>query len=142
MNALTPRSSLFDDFFKDMAPGFFVRPLHGDALPSADKIRIDVIDEGDAYRVHADVPGVAKEDIHVHVDGNTVTLLAQVNQHDQQQRNGQVVRSERYRGTVSRAFSLAADLDKATAKARFENGVLTLNLPKAKAAGASRLNVE
>mgnify|MGYP000022193538 FL=1 len=42
MSALIPRSSLFDDFFKDMAPGFFIRPLHGDPLPSPAQVRVDV----------------------------------------------------------------------------------------------------
>ena len=42
MNALVSRSGLFDDFFKDFAPAFYVRPLHGDALPEPSQIKIDV----------------------------------------------------------------------------------------------------
>ncbi len=38
MNGLVTRSGLLDDFFKDMAPGFFVRPLHGDPLPQSIKV--------------------------------------------------------------------------------------------------------
>ena len=44
MSSLITRGSLFDDFFKDFAPGFYVRPLHGDALPEASQIKIDVKD--------------------------------------------------------------------------------------------------
>ena len=42
MNSLVTRGSLFDDFFKDIAPGFYVRPLHGDNLPSPSQIKVDV----------------------------------------------------------------------------------------------------
>ena len=56
-NQLT-RSNLFDDFFKDFAPGFFIKPLHGDALPSAAQIRIDVKESDSAYTVLAELPGV------------------------------------------------------------------------------------
>ena len=42
MTSLITRGSLFDDFFKDVAPGFFIKPLHGDALPAASQIRVDV----------------------------------------------------------------------------------------------------
>ena len=55
MNSLIRRSSLFDDFFKDFAPGFYVRPLHGDALPEPSQIKIDVKEDDAAYTVHAEV---------------------------------------------------------------------------------------
>ena len=64
MNSLVTRGSLFDDFFKDIAPGFYVRPLHGDNLPSPSQIKVDVKETESGYTVQAEVPGVAKEDIH------------------------------------------------------------------------------
>ena len=42
MNSLVTRGSLFDDFFKDIAPGFYVRPLHGDGVPTPSQIKVDV----------------------------------------------------------------------------------------------------
>ena len=59
------RSNLFDDFFKEFAPGFFIKPLHGDPLPSAAQIKIDVSEDDKAYTVAAEIPGVKKEDIKV-----------------------------------------------------------------------------
>ncbi len=56
MNSLVTRSSLFDDFFKDFAPAFYVRPLHGDGLPTPSQIKIDVKEDDAAYTVHAEVP--------------------------------------------------------------------------------------
>ena len=130
MNALTNRSFLLNDFFRDIAPAFYVRPLHGDPLPSAAQIKVDVKENKDAYTVHAEIPGVAKEDIHVSLDGNLVTLEAEVKQQDSTSENETVLRSERYFGAVSRSFQLPQDIDQTQAKAKFDNGVLTLLLPK------------
>jgi len=140
MNSLITRGSLFDDFFKDMAPGFFVKPLHGDPLPQS--IKVDVKENGNAYTVQAEIPGVAKEDIHVTVDGNVVTLRAEVKQQDAQTSDEKLLRSERYFGSVARSFQLPVDIDNAAAKAKYDNGVLTLTLPKKVGNGSQRLSVE
>ena len=143
MNALTNRSFLLNDFFRDIAPAFYVRPLHGDPLPSAAQIKVDVKENKDAYTVHAEIPGVAKEDIHVSLDGNLVTLEAEVKQQDSTGDNDTVLRSERYFGAVSRSFQLPQDIDQTQAKAKFDNGVLTLTLPKKLATNvAQKLHIE
>ena len=143
MSAMIPRSSLFDDFFKDMAPGFFVRPLHGDPLPSPSQLRVDVKETEGAYEVTAEIPGVDKKDIHVHVDGNLVSLNAEIRQADERKDGEKVLRSERYFGSVARSFQLPADIDNSKAKARFDNGVLVLTLPKKQGgSGGHRLSIE
>ncbi len=140
MSNLIPRGSLFDDFFKDMAPGFFIKPLHGDPLPQS--IRVDVKENGDAYVVEAEMPGVAKEDIHVTIDGSVVTLRAEVKQMDAQTADEKLLRSERYYGSVARSFQLPVDIDEDAAKAKFDNGVLVLTLPKKKGRSGQRLSIE
>ncbi len=143
MTALMTRNKLFDDFFRDFAsPGFFVRPLHGDPMPDPGRVRIDVQDKGDAFEVKADLPGVRKEDIQVQVEGNVVTLSAEVRQEDSQTQEGKLVHSERYFGSLARSFALPADVDSGSAKARCEDGVLTLSLPKARSSRSTRLMVE
>ncbi|MHB1198376.1 MAG: Hsp20/alpha crystallin family protein [Polaromonas sp.] len=142
MNSLIPRGSLFDDFFKELAPGFYIRPLHGDALPQPAQIRVDVKETDQGYTVQAEVPGVAKDDIQVSIDGNVVTLGAEIKQSDSQTSDEKVLRSERYYGAVSRSFQLPADIDKETAKAKYDNGVLTLTLPKKKSGASQRLAIE
>ncbi len=142
MTSLMTRGSLFDDFFKDVAPGFFIKPLHGDALPAASQIRVDVKENEKEYSVHAEIPGVNKEDIQVSVEGNIVTLRAEIRQQDKQTEGEKVLRSERYYGAVSRSFQLPADIDEAAAKARYENGVLLLTLPKKVSSTPQRLVVE
>ena len=142
MNSLISRGSLFDDLFRDVAPSYFVRPLHGDPLPSPAQIKLDVRETDTAYTVHAEIPGVSKEDIHVTLDGNVVTLSAEVKQHDSQQ-GEKVLRSERYFGAVSRSFQLPQDIDQQASKAKFENGVLSLTLAKKRALGSSqRLSID
>jgi HSP20 family protein len=140
MNQLRTRSGLFDDFFKDVAPGFYVKPLHGDPLPA--QIKVDVKETPEAYTLLADLPGVPKEDIHVTVEGNIVTLRAEVKQEDRQTEGERVLRSERYFGGLSRSFQMPVDLDESAAKAKFDNGVLQLTLPKKAAVAGQRLNIE
>lgn len=141
MNHLIPRGSLFDDFFKDVTPGFFIKPLHGDPLPQS--IKVDVKENGDGYTLQAELPGVDKDDIHVTIEGNVVTLRAEVKQQDTQTSDEKVLRSERYFGSVARSFQLPADIDDSRAKAKYDAGVLTLTLPKKVGGnGGQRLRVE
>ena len=142
MNSLVTRGSLFDDFFKDIAPGFYVRPLHGDGVPTPSQIKVDVKETDGGYTVHAEVPGVPKEDIQVSIEGNVVSLRAEVRQHDQKTEGEKVLRSERYFGSVARSFQLPVDVDAAQAKAKYDNGVLTLTLPKKQGGSAQRLSIE
>lgn len=142
MSSLITRGGLFDDFFRDVAPGFYVRPLHGEPLPNPGQIKMDVKENGNAYTVHAEIPGVKKEDIHVGIEGGMVTVRAEVKQEDSETKDDKVLRSERYFGSVSRGLQLPQDVDQSQAKARFDNGVLTLTLPKKTGKGAQTLRIE
>ncbi|MDO9131774.1 MAG: Hsp20/alpha crystallin family protein [Hydrogenophaga sp.] len=140
MNRLIARTNLFDDFFKDVTPGFYVKPLHGEGLPA--QIKIDVKETPDAYAVEAEVPGVSREDIHVTIDGPVVTLRAEIRQQDSQSEGEKLLRSERFYGAVSRSFQLPQDIDNAASKAKYENGVLQLTLPKKLPTAGQRLTIE
>lgn len=141
MSLLPNRQPLFDELFRDFAPGFFIRPLHGEALPS--QIKMDVREDGDRFVVHAELPGVNKDDVHVEIDGPIVTLRAELRQHDAQTKDERLLRSERYYGAVSRSFQLPADVDNTTASAKLDNGVLTLTLPKRRETpSAKRLQID
>ena len=76
MSLLPSRTSLFDDLFHDMASGFYIRPLHGDPVPG--QIKLDLRESGDDYLLQAELPGVAKEDIHVDVHGKKMTVDGKV----------------------------------------------------------------
>jgi HSP20 family protein len=113
-----------DDLFK----GFMLRPVRLDQqLP---QIKVDVTENNGAYVVRADIPGVKKEDISVDVDGNMVSISAEVRKEKEEKQGTRVIRSERYVGSMSRSFSLAHDVDDKGAQAKYTDGVLELTLPK------------
>ena len=142
MSSLMTRGGLFNDFFKELSPGFYVSPLYGDPLPSPDQIKVDVTERDGSYTVQAEIPGVSKDEIHVSLEGNVVTLRAEVKQSDAQTNDEKTLRSERYYGAVSRSFQLPQEIDESQAKAKYDNGVLTLTLPKKLASAAQRLKIE
>ncbi|MDM7457231.1 MAG: Hsp20/alpha crystallin family protein [Tepidimonas sp.] len=139
-NLIPRRMSLFDEFFRDMAPAFYVRPLHGDPLPQ--QIKVDVKENDQAYVISAEMPGVGKDNIHVSVENNLVTIAAEVKQEDAQRDGDKVLHSERYYGAVSRSFALPSDVDESSASAKYDNGVLTLTLPKKAAVAGKRIRIE
>ena len=142
MTSPLTRGSLLDEFFKEVAPGFFIKPLHGDPVPGASQIRIDVSENDQAFTVRAEIPGVNKQDIHVSVEGSIVTLSAEIRQHDAEREGEKLLRSERYYGSVARSFQLPVDVEAAQAKARYDNGVLTLTLPKKQGNKTQRLMID
>lgn len=135
------RTTLFDDLFSQLASGFTIKPLHGDPLPP--EIKLDVKETPEAYTVLAELPGVRKEDIHLELHGRVITLGAEVRQHDSQEQEERLLRSERYYGNVSRSLELPMDVRLDAVTARFDNGLLTLVLPKqAEAKGGQRIAIE
>ncbi|HEX8009764.1 MAG TPA: Hsp20/alpha crystallin family protein [Casimicrobiaceae bacterium] len=90
----------------------------------------------------ADVPGVKKEDIHVAIDGNQLSINAEVKKEKEEKKGETVVRSERYYGKQYRRFTLAHDIDEAKAEAKYRDGVLELTLPKKEASSAKQLTVK
>jgi len=108
-------------------------------------IRVDVVEEDNVYKVRADLPGVKKEDISVHIDGNVVQIDAQTQDAKEfKEDGGRVLRSERYYGSVSRTFSLADDVDESKAVAKYSDGVLSLELPKkaTSSSGTKRITIQ
>jgi HSP20 family protein len=143
MNNLKPLVSrnLFDELFRDVNPGYFVKPLHGDTLPSP--IKVDVKEVADAFILEAEIPGVAKENIDVDIDNKIVTIRAYISQIDGQKgEEHKVLRTERYYGEVSRSFQLSTEIDKDSSKARYEQGILTLTLNKKQKTVNQRLIIE
>ncbi|TAH45812.1 MAG: Hsp20/alpha crystallin family protein [Betaproteobacteria bacterium] len=136
------RRDPLDDFFR----GFFVRPVDFGAgsgvTAEAPQMRVDVKENTDGYEVHAELPGMKKEDIHVHIDGPVVSISAERKQEKEVKEGERVLRTERYFGKVSRSFQLGQDVDEAKATAKFSDGVLALTLPKKAEAQAKRLTID
>lgn len=132
----------FGDLFDDLMKGFFVRPIGGPVgaqLP--ERLKVEVTEQNGGYKVTAEIPGVKKEDIHVTIDGDQVTISAEVKQEKEAKEGERVVHSERYYGKVARSFRLGAEIDQANAQAKYEAGLLELTLPKKATASAQRLTI-
>ena len=128
----------FDDLFR----GFFVRPVEFNGAPvQTPSIKMDVKEQDDCYQIHAELPGVKKEDIHVLVEGNQVSISAETKQEKETKEGERVLRSERYFGKVSRSFQLEHDIDDGKATAKFNEGVLELTLPKRIGSPTKRLTI-
>lgn len=140
MNALTRFDridNLFPELFRRLA-----RPmqlLDENTLPA--DIRVDVSENDKEYLVSAEIPGAKKEDIRISIDGNYVSISAEVKK-EQEEKHGRSLVRETYRGTVSRGFTLASDVDDKTAVAKLEDGVLRLTLPKREGSGSRTLKIQ
>ncbi|HTS22764.1 MAG TPA: Hsp20/alpha crystallin family protein [Casimicrobiaceae bacterium] len=100
------------------------------ALPPEPEMKMDMSEDAKAFYVKAELPGVRREDIHVAIDGNEVSISAESKKETEQKQGESVVRSERYYGRVARVFSLTHSVDEARAEAKYVDGVLMLTLPK------------
>ncbi len=139
MFSLTRRDQASPDLFDDFFRGYMVKPFQIEA--SAPQIKMDVKEGEKAYTVHAEIPGVKKEDIHVDIDKNRVSVSAEVKKDTEEKKGDVVLRSERYYGAVSRVFTLGEEIDESTACAKYTDGVLELTLPKKTAAASRRLTI-
>jgi len=132
-----------DDMLDDLFKGYFVRPMRmSSEQPEMQMIKMDVKEGDKDYTVHAELPGVNKDDIHVTIEGNSVAIRAEVKKTSEQKEGDKVLRSERYYGSVYRSFALGQEVDEANARAKFDNGVLELVLPKKTATAARKLAIE
>lgn len=117
------------------------RPWRAEGGERAPQIRLDLSETDGAYAVKAEIPGVKKEDIDVRIDGNQLTISAEVKQDKEENKDGRVLRCERRYGYASRSVLLGSDVDQAAADAKYSNGVLELALPKNAPAAGRRLTV-
>lgn len=137
------RFTPFDDSFDDLLRGFFVRPMTFEGKETqAPQIRMDVKEDDKSYTVHADIPGVSKEDIQVGIDGNQVSISAEVKRRSEQKEGSRVLKTERFYGKAARSFSLASEVDAGGAQAKYADGVLELVLPKKAASNTKQLTVQ
>lgn len=133
--SLEPMSELFQGLF---------RPLRGLAASEGTlpEMKIDVAESDTSYTVKAELPGVDKKDIDVKIDGNIVSINAKVERSKEQKEGERVIRRERYSGAISRSFSLGSEINEASATAQYQDGVLSLTLPKKAASEQKRLQID
>ena len=109
---------------------FFGNPLGFFDAAAMEEFKTDIKDEGDHYVLEADLPGFDKKDIHVDTSGDVLTIRAERHsEHEDKDKKGKYVRCERSYGSYSREFDLSG-VKADEIKAKYENGVLKLTMPK------------
>lgn len=119
--------NFFNDFFNDAfntTPTLF--KATGSSLMSA-----DVKELKDHYELTLELPGYKKEDVHAALKDGYLTIEAtREDKKDDQDEDGKYIRRERYTGTLERSFYVGEDVKQEDIKAKFDNGVLEINIPK------------
>ncbi len=120
---------LFDDFM-DAFPfgGYRNTSSYGNLM------KTDIRDTDQGYELDIDMPGFSKEDIKAELKDGYLTVKAQSSQNrDEKDENGRYIRRERYSGSCQRSFYVGEGITQEDIKARFENGILRLSVPKREA---------
>ena len=125
------RENLFDDWFGIPFPKFpdVDRQLYG--RHAGHEMSTDVREHEDHYEVDIDLPGFKKDEISLELENGTLTVHAAKDlEKEKTDKAGKVIRQERYSGAMQRSFYVGEALTEEDIGAKFENGVLTLNIPK------------
>lgn len=138
-------NSLVDDLFADFFQRANVPVARHSNEAAVSRARMDVLDKGGNYEVKVDLPGIHKDDIQVGIEGARVSINAE-SKDSSEAKNGangdKILYRERYTTSYARSFELPAEVTEEGADARFEDGVLTLSLPKRAPTVSKRLAVK
>ena len=122
---------IFDDFDRSFAHGMS-RPEHAlYGKNAAHMMKTDVKETDEGYEVDVDLPGFKKEEIKLELNGGYLTISTQKTL--QKEQKGRIIRQERYSGTMQRSFYVGDGITEEDIKAKYENGVLSLMIPKKEA---------
>ena len=139
MNIQVTRGRLLDEVLRDRSPAGAAHPA---PASGGAQIRIEVRENAHAYTLHAEMPGVRKEDIQVSLDGSTVLLRADILPLSAPGSEDRVLHNERPVGSITRSLQLPHAIDAERSHARFEQGLLTLTLPKRHLVGGQSIAIE
>ena len=123
--------NLFDDWMDSFEEEFFGRknPLYG--KHAKNMMKTDVRETDGTYEVDIDLPGFKKEDISVSFENGYLTVSTNKTlDRDDKDKDGKYIRQERYAGSMSRSFFIGKNIPKVDIKAKYEDGVLRLSVPK------------
>ena len=128
---LVPRNQIFDfdSLFNDVFHGFGRPALRSGNSDSLAGMRVDVHETDSGYEIHADLPGVKKEDIEIVLQNDVLTISASKKTQSEEKENDKVIWRERSSGSISRSFSVSPGTTQDDIKANFADGVLTLSVP-------------
>jgi HSP20 family protein len=124
-----------------LSKGFF-SPARFLERESQAGIKLDVTENDKEYTVRAEIPGAKKDDVKVTVDGNHVSISAEIKKEKEAKEGEKVLHRESYYGSAYRSFMLDQEVNEAEVKAKYSDGVLTLTLPKKPGAKAKQVSIE
>lgn len=120
----------------------FARPRGRWLVPlDLETLAVDMYETDDKIVVKASLPGVKPEEVDISVTGNTLTIKGETKAEEEVKEENYLRRERRY-GAFSRSLSLPTQVEVEKAEAVFENGVLTLTLPKAEAVRPKTIKVK
>ena len=124
---------VFNDFDRDFFRGF-ARPEHMLYGKNAQRMmKTDVKETDEGYELDVDLPGFKKDEIHLVLENGYLTISTEKSLENKEEKKGKVLRQERYAGTMSRSFFVGENVTEEDIKAKYENGVLSLSVPKKEA---------
>lgn len=129
---------LFDDSVLDR---FFNTGRADTTAPGQRSPALDVAETERSYTVKVDLPGIAKDDVKIAIDGRRVSIEAQTERSEEKKDGERVIYTERSSASYARSFTLPSEVDQAESSAKMDNGVLTLTLAKRGASKATQLTV-
>lgn len=124
--------TFFDPFreMENLEKRFFESPFGFAYEKSMGGFHTDISDNGNEYVLEADLPGCNKEDIHVDIDGDVLKIKAERHsEFEEKDKKDKFIRCERSYGSYSRQFDISG-IDTEKISAKYENGILTLKMPK------------
>jgi len=102
----------------------------GAQMPSAPAFKVDISEDGHAFHLDAELPGLTKENISINIEDDVLTIKAERSQ-DEEQKKKDYHRIERSYGSFSRSFNIGELIDQENIGATFDSGILHVTLPKA-----------
>ena len=124
--------SLFDEFFDDFARP--VKHVARTATPTVAVMRTDIKESENGYELDIDLPGYKKEEVQAQLKDGYLTITASnQTKDDTKDENGKYIRRERYYGSCSRSFYVGEEIEQEDIKAKFEDGILKVSVPKKEA---------
>ena len=119
--------NMFDDLFEGNFFGAH-NPLYGKNAKNL--MKTDINEKENGYEIAVDLPGFKKDEINLDIKDGYLTITAQKGlDKDEEDKKGRVIRKERYAGVCQRSF-FVGDVKPEDIKAKYESGVLTINVPK------------
>ena len=134
--------TLFNDKDFDELFDSFFRPVRRDDTASAERMpAMDITEKGNHYLIHAEMPGLNKEDIAIEVHDGVLSLRGEHQEESEEKQEGKVIRRERRVGRYVRSLTVGDTINEDAIEASYKDGVLTVKLPKKVAPEPKKIQV-